>query len=109
MSIRPVLRLPHPALRTACRPSGQFDEDLMRDLIDTMRASPACVGLAANQIGAGVRALVVDGAGREGLYLLLRRPCLMRGAEEPFATHAQEIRWTDSRVAERGRRVVDAQ
>src|ERR1700730_9189357 len=66
MAIRPVLRLPHPALRIPCRPTGKMDdaaEALMVDLVDTMRASPACVGLAANQIGAGVRALVVDVTG----------------------------------------------
>jgi peptide deformylase len=36
---------------------------LAGDLLDTMRASPACVGLAAPQIGVGSRALVVDVSG----------------------------------------------
>jgi peptide deformylase len=66
MTIRPVLQVPHPALRTPCRPVGTLDREtvaVMADLIDTMRASPACVGLAANQIGADVRALVVDVTG----------------------------------------------
>jgi peptide deformylase len=34
--------------------------ELAQDLIDTMQASPACVGLAANQIGDARRAFVVD-------------------------------------------------
>jgi peptide deformylase len=66
MAIRPVLQVPHPALRTPCRPVGRLDRDtdeVMVDLVDTMRASPACIGLAANQIGADVRALVVDVTG----------------------------------------------
>jgi peptide deformylase len=38
-------------------------QQLCVDLVDTMRASPACVGLAANQIGVGLRAFVVDVTG----------------------------------------------
>ncbi len=33
------------------------------DLLDTMRASPACVGLAAPQIGVGLRAFSMDVTG----------------------------------------------
>ncbi|HLG92755.1 MAG TPA: peptide deformylase, partial [Acidimicrobiales bacterium] len=33
------------------------------DLLDTMRASPACVGLAAPQIGVGLRAFALDVTG----------------------------------------------
>ncbi len=45
---------------------GSIDEAaraLACDLVDTMRASPACVGLAAPQIGVGRRAFVVDVTG----------------------------------------------
>ncbi|MEY2469373.1 MAG: peptide deformylase [Actinomycetota bacterium] len=34
--------------------------ELVTDLLDTMRASPGCVGLAAPQIGVSVRAAVID-------------------------------------------------
>jgi peptide deformylase len=37
--------------------------ELMDDLVETMRASPACVGLAAPQIGVSERAFVVDVTG----------------------------------------------
>jgi peptide deformylase len=37
--------------------------ELAADLIDTMRASPACVGLAAPQIGVALRAFAVDVTG----------------------------------------------
>jgi peptide deformylase len=45
---------------------GAIDADalvLADDLLDTMRASPACVGLAAPQIGISRRAFVVDVTG----------------------------------------------
>ena len=61
MPVRPVLQLPERVLkRRADELAGVSDEDLMSDLIDTMRASPACVGLAAPQIGISKRAIVVD-------------------------------------------------
>jgi len=43
-----------------------MDEDLRAlavDLVDTMRVSPGCVGLAAPQLGVGLRAFVVDVTG----------------------------------------------
>ena len=49
----------------------------MRDLVDTMRDSPATVGLAAPQIGEGIRAFVLDVSGHrratssQGLVALL--------------------------------------
>ncbi len=68
MAVRPVLHFPHPVLKTAAVDVGDVDEDaraLVTDLIDTMRASPACVGLAANQIGAARRAFVADVTGHK--------------------------------------------
>jgi peptide deformylase len=47
-------------------PVGAIDAEarsLADDLIETMRASPACVGLAAPQIGVSRRAFVVDVTG----------------------------------------------
>jgi peptide deformylase len=66
MPVRPVLLLPHPVLVTPSAPVGTVDESarsLARDLLDTMRVSPACVGLAAPQIGVARRAFAVDVAG----------------------------------------------
>ena len=40
--------------------SGASDEVLVQDLVDTMNASPACVGLAAPQIGVSRRAFALD-------------------------------------------------
>lgn len=64
--IRPVLSLPDPVLTRPAEPVGDVDaaaRALATDLVDTMRASPACVGLAAPQIGVGLRAFVVDVTG----------------------------------------------
>jgi peptide deformylase len=69
MAVRRVLSLPDPRLKSVATPvtrSGQLDDAagvLARDLLDTMRASPACVGLAASQIGVMRRAFAVDVSG----------------------------------------------
>lgn len=66
MAVRPVLVLPHQVLSTVATPVGRVDEAaraLAEDLLDTMRASPACVGLAAPQIGVSLRAFAVDVTG----------------------------------------------
>ncbi|MDQ4091753.1 MAG: peptide deformylase [Actinomycetota bacterium] len=66
MAVRPVLALPDPFLQRPSAKVGTVDADalaLAADLLDTMRARPACVGLAAPQIGVGLRAFAVDVSG----------------------------------------------
>jgi peptide deformylase len=66
MGVRPVLALPDPFLQRPSAKVGPVDDQarsLATDLVDTMRARPACVGLAAPQIGVGLRAFVVDVTG----------------------------------------------
>ena len=66
MAVRPVLELPDPRLKRVARPVGRVDDTaraLAVDLVDTMRATAACVGLAAPQIGVDLRAFVVDVTG----------------------------------------------
>jgi peptide deformylase len=68
MAVRAVLRLPEPVLKRPAEPIGAPDAEaraLALDLIETMRASPACVGLAAPQIGVSRRAFVVDVSGHK--------------------------------------------
>lgn len=61
MAIKPVVRIPAPVLKARCAAVGdELDAQLAADLVDTMQASPACVGLAAPQIAVGRRAMVVD-------------------------------------------------
>ncbi len=66
MAVRPVLELPDPRLKSVARPVGRIDDAaraLAADLVDTMRATVACVGLAAPQIGVDLRAFAVDVTG----------------------------------------------
>jgi len=60
VAVRPVLRLPDRVLKRVAEDVGRGDPALARDLVDTMRASPACVGLAAPQIGVSRRAFALD-------------------------------------------------
>lgn len=90
MAVRDVVELPHPLLRTPTRAPGDGDgvqvDAVVADLLDTMAASPACVGLAANQIASDLRVAVVDVSGHRkarscsGLLVLVN-PLLVAAAE----------------------------
>jgi hypothetical protein len=64
--VRPVVTAPNPVLS---RPSEEVDPtsdetvQLAADLIETMRVSPGCVGLAAPQVGVGAQVFAVDVTG----------------------------------------------
>jgi peptide deformylase len=63
MAVRQIVIYPDPVLKTVCRPVNATDTEfsgLILDLIDTMRAGPGSVGVAAPQIGATLRVCVVD-------------------------------------------------
>ena len=60
MSVRPVLQLPAAVLKQAAGAVGGPDPQLAADLVDTMRVSPGCVGLAAPQLGISRRAFCLD-------------------------------------------------
>jgi peptide deformylase len=89
--VRPVLRYPARVLKQPAVPIDPGDEadSLARDLIDTMRASPGCVGLAAPQIGVSARAFCLDVTGhrkartQHGLVVMIN-PALVaaEGLEE---------------------------
>ena len=64
--IRPVLRAPDPVLSRPAAPVDPDDPEVLAvavDLVETMRASPGCVGLAAPQLGEPVRLFVLDVTG----------------------------------------------
>jgi peptide deformylase len=68
VAVRSVVRLPEGVLTQVAKPVVTVDEQARQlgvDLLDTMRASPACVGLAAPQIGVGVRAFAIDVTGHK--------------------------------------------
>lgn len=63
MAVRAVSRLPAEVLATPTPVITVFDDALQalaNDLLDTMRESPGCVGLAAPQIGVSQRVAVID-------------------------------------------------
>jgi len=58
-----VVRAPQPVLATAGEPIDPTDPASVRlaaDLVATMRVSPGCVGLAAQQVGVAARIFCVD-------------------------------------------------
>ena len=74
-----MIRLPDPVLSRRADEVGRVDDEvraLIADLLDTMRVSPACVGLAAPQLGVGRRVFVADvtghpkAPGAQGLIVL---------------------------------------
>lgn len=63
MAVQPILKYPHPLLKKMAHPVPELDDEirtLIQDLVDTMLAGPGSVGVAAPQIGAGLRVCVVD-------------------------------------------------
>jgi peptide deformylase len=87
--VRPVLRLPDPVLSRRADEVNEVDDGvraLVTDLLDTMRESPACVGLAAPQIGVARRVFVADVSGHpkapdaQGLIVLCD-PVLVEAAQ----------------------------
>ena len=63
MAVRPILVYPDPLLKQVATPVNEGDAsvcELVRDLVDTMRAAGHSVGVAAPQIGDLRRVLVVD-------------------------------------------------
>ncbi len=86
MTVRDVLRYPHPALKQTARPVEPGEAtSVAEDLVETMRAHPGCVGLAAPQLGELVRMIVVDvsehpkAEGSSGLLLLVN-PVVVRAS-----------------------------
>ena len=72
--LRPIVRYPAAVLQTPALPVTDFNADLERlidDMVDTMYAAPG-IGLAAPQVGVGLRLCVIDlTVGRRGGELLV--------------------------------------
>ena len=60
MPERPVVAVPNAVLKARAVRCAGPDPALAADLVDTMRVSPGCVGLAAPQIGVSRRAFCLD-------------------------------------------------
>jgi peptide deformylase len=71
MTVKPIVRYPHPALRTVCEPVSAFDDALKalaHDLLDTMRAAPG-VGITAPHIGILQRVTVIELSRDDGVRI----------------------------------------
>ncbi|WP_327006972.1 peptide deformylase [Dactylosporangium sp. NBC_01737] len=66
MTVLQVVQAPAPVLGAAGKVVDPLAEDIVQlatDLVDTMRVSPGCVGLAAPQVGVGAQVFAVDVTG----------------------------------------------
>ena len=62
MALRPIVKYGDPVLHTSSAPVSTIDERtkaLVDDMVETMYAAPG-IGLAAPQIGVGLRVIVID-------------------------------------------------
>ena len=79
MAVRPIIGFDQPVLREKAKKVSRVDSSVVRlldDLAETMYAAPGA-GLAANQIGVALRAIVVKGD--ENQHYALVNPELVRG------------------------------
>lgn len=88
MAVLKILAVPDQRLRTKAQPVEKVDarvQDLMGDLLDTMKWEDQGIGLAANQIGVLERVLAID-VGPE----YQKAPLLMANPEIIFASQDQQ-------------------
>ncbi|MEL6643090.1 MAG: peptide deformylase [Pseudomonadota bacterium] len=84
MTVRPILRWPHKILRTPAEPVDEITDEVRRvwdDMVDTMEAMPGW-GLAAPQIGVGLRLAVVDVSDERGQAVRLANPEVVEASKE---------------------------
>ena len=91
MAVLPVLRYPDPRLKRSTEPVGVVTPETRRlaaDLVETMHASPATVGLAAPQVGWSARVFSLDVSGHRratsshGLLVLFDPELMESGGSE---------------------------
>ncbi len=85
MAVRPIRLFGDPVLRSVCAPVGEIDDGvraLVQDLLDTV-ALPGRAGVAAPQIGVGVRAFSYNIDGEIGYVL---NPELVEVSGDPVPT-----------------------
>jgi peptide deformylase len=93
MAILSTLKYPHPILRTRSEPVFEINHQIRQvisDMIETMYSSPACVGVAAPQVGYPLRIFVIDVSGKVGQkknhgLLVLVNPIIVYYEGEKFA------------------------
>lgn len=79
MTVRPCLAYTDPRLRRVAEPVDSVSETVRMiwdDMVDTMEAMPG-VGLAAPQIGIGLRLAVVDASAKRGQVVRMANPLIL--------------------------------
>ena len=89
MSVRRVIEYPSPVLRQQTRRVEKITpqvKELVKDMLDTLRYFPGCIGIAAPQIGELHRVAVVDVSGKEPgkKQLILINPEIVEKIGEKF-------------------------
>lgn len=90
MAARRCLQYPHVCLKTPAADVGAITDDVRRiwaDMVDTMDAMPG-YGLAAGQIGIGLRLAVVDCSETRGKAVLLANPEILHASGQ-FRDHEE--------------------
>jgi len=90
MAIRPILVLPDARLRAVADPVDKIDDEvkkLAKDMLDTMYAAPG-IGLAAPQVGALQRVVVMDLAkdGTPPDPIVMINPEILKFSDETVVT-----------------------
>lgn len=88
MTVRRCIPWPDARLRTPAAPVTEITDDIRAiwtDMIDTMEAMPG-VGLAAPQIGIGLRLAVVDASEKRGQAMRMANPEILHSSIE-FREH----------------------
>jgi peptide deformylase len=93
MSIRPIILIPDPRLKTPSDPVTKVTDEiraLAADMLDTMYDAPG-IGLAAVQIGVMKRLIVVDVAGKDEpkAPIVLINPEVVWASDEEFRIHEE--------------------
>ncbi|MFC7398221.1 peptide deformylase [Chelatococcus sp. GCM10030263] len=93
MSIRPIILIPDPRLKTPSEPVTEVTDEiraLAADMLDTMYDAPG-IGLAAVQIGVMKRLIVVDVAGKDEPKnpMVLINPEVVWESDEEFRIHEE--------------------
>lgn len=89
MSLRPILRFPHPLLTVPASPVVQFGTELAAlalDLLDTMRAAPG-IGITAPHVGVMQRLTVIELDAQSGARIYVNPEITWSSAET--VSHAE--------------------
>ncbi len=90
MAVLEVLKYPHEILKKKCTLIEKIDyrtNQLIDDMIESLRSFPGCVGIAAPQVGCSLQLIVVNVSGHKkttishGLMILLNPVIRMREGE----------------------------